>query len=110
MFIDRLIKSTGATVYVPIYPLVKKGTSAYKQNISLLVKTYKEVTKSFKKNITIMGDSAGGNLAYVLAQHIKQEGLITPKNIIGISPAINLSDIGDKDEVVSKALIDIVGG
>ncbi len=66
-FIKKVLKSTGITVYLPIYPLAPAYTyeAAFKMLDSVydMALEYHDASK-----ITIMGDSMGGNLALAFPQ------------------------------------------
>lgn len=47
------------------------------------------------KNITIAGDSAGGNLTFLTTLALRDRGVPLPAGIIGISPWTDLSSSGD---------------
>ncbi|GMO14128.1 MAG: alpha/beta hydrolase [Mycoplasmoidaceae bacterium] len=108
-FIKKLAIDSEATIYVPIYPLSKPEYSPINEIFSLLKSTYEKVITDLpSSNVTIMGDSAGGNLALALGQELKQNGLPKPKNLILISPMLDMSENSadkKKDAVISKALI-----
>lgn len=89
-YISKLIKNTKATVYVPIYPLAKPNHSTHDECLKFLFKLYKEIIKITKpNNITIMGESAGGNLTLVLGLLISKYHFPNPKNLIALSPCVD---------------------
>lgn len=47
------------------------------------------------ENITIAGDSAGGNLTFLTAIALRDRGLPKPAGVVGISPWTDLSSSGD---------------
>ena len=51
------------------------------------------------KPIIIMGDSAGGGLAVAFCEYLAANDLDQPKNLIGISPWIDITMSGDYDDV-----------
>lgn len=86
-YINRLAKKTNATVYIPIYPLCTENYSCCLDTIKFLIEIYKVMLKEFNNNdITIMGDSAGGQLTLTLGQQIKINKLPAAKNLIMFSP------------------------
>jgi acetyl esterase/lipase len=77
--------------------------SALEDDYKLLNKIYKELLKSNDSaNITLMGDSAGGNMALVMAQQLKLAKLPKPCKIILISPPV---DFGT-NSIIAKQLAD----
>jgi acetyl esterase/lipase len=90
-FIARVAKATGATIYIPIYPYSTPTYSSNKDTIKMLIDLYKKLLlKNDHHNISVMGDSAGGNFALVSAQQFKLNGLPPPNNVIALSPAVDL--------------------
>ncbi|GMO15072.1 MAG: hypothetical protein Ta2E_05740 [Mycoplasmoidaceae bacterium] len=108
-FIKKLAIESEATIYVPIYPLSKPEYSSINETFSLLEFIYEKIIIDIpSSNVTIMGDSAGGNLTLALGQKLKQNGSSKPKNLILISPMLDMSESSadkKKDSVISKALI-----
>lgn len=90
-FIDLLASSMNAKVIMPIYPKVPHAD--YQQTFDLLMKIYKQIITTVESayQITIMGDSAGGQISLSFAQYLKQAGLIQPSNIVLISPVLDAS-------------------
>jgi acetyl esterase/lipase len=103
-FIKRLLLATKATFYVPDYPLSTDTYASAKDAVTMLLETYKLMLIDTKpENITVMGDSAGGTLTLVLAQQAKLNGLPAPKNLIPLSPALDLEiDIAKSYEYASR--------
>ena len=69
--------------------------------------------QSHGRAIVLVGDSAGGGLAFATAVAIRDQGLSTPAALIGISPWVNLgteSESYDKlssaDPILSRAVCD----
>jgi acetyl esterase/lipase len=115
LYIKTLIKETKAIVYVPIYPLSNNKYSSQLDTIEFLLNLYNNITTT-EPNCTysIMGDSAGGNFALILAQQIKIKRYLKPKNLILISPVVNMemtpeaNKIAHNDPVLSYNLLTIV--
>jgi acetyl esterase/lipase len=61
-----------------------------------------------------MGDSAGGNLALVLAQQIKVQKFLKPRNVILLSPVVSMeitpeaNKIAHNDSILSYSLLTTV--
>lgn len=97
--IRNIIKKTKATACVPIYPLSNPWYSSCEDDVNFLINIYKEMLKTFKpENITIIGDSAGASLSLIVAQQFKLLKLPKPKNIILLSPGLNLNEVIDKEK------------
>jgi acetyl esterase/lipase len=108
--VSKLVDALEATIYVPIYPLAPKYT--YLETMDMLPQLYKKILKTYSnKNISILGDSAGGQIALSLSLLIHKLKLPQPKDLILISPMLSCSlsqkekekmeDIVDKDCILS---------
>lgn len=90
-FIGALVKNTGCTVFVPLYPLAPANT--WRETFNFLMPLYTKLIEKVKDmtEVTIMGDSAGGGLALSLALCIKEQKLRQPSQIILLSPWLDIS-------------------
>lgn len=89
-FLDELSKKLDCTIVMPLYP--KSVFSNYKDSIRKVYQFYKKIFKNtVSSNITIMGDSSGGGLALALALMLKEKKKLQPKNIILLSPWLDLT-------------------
>lgn len=91
LFLDKTAQSLNAKIVVPIYPKVPHYS--YKDAYPKILKLYKEMlaTAENSNQFTIMGDSAGGNIALGLAHVIKMNELPQPKDIILLSASVDLT-------------------
>lgn len=91
--VECLLRATGATVTVPIYPLAPEHT--YSQAFEFLEAVYRDVLESVSPGrIVLCGDSAGGNLALTQALHFRDRGLPAPARLVLFSPWLDLA-LGD---------------
>ncbi|WP_368655119.1 alpha/beta hydrolase fold domain-containing protein [Ornithinibacillus sp. 4-3] len=89
-FLGKLAKATNAKIYVPIYP--KAPNHQYKESFDKVLPIYKWILEiSNKKDIILMGDSAGGGFALALAQLLLEKKLLQPRHIILLSPWLDLT-------------------
>ncbi len=89
-FMTKLIDRLGCTVIAPDYPLAP--THQASESVRFVLERYRELIASVgAKNVTIMGDSAGGGLSLVLAQQLRAAGLEQPANLILLCPWLDLS-------------------
>ncbi|MGN7282716.1 alpha/beta hydrolase fold domain-containing protein [Bacillus altitudinis] len=90
-FMDKMAQSLGAKVVAPIYPKVPhySNQDTYPKMLNL----YKDLLKTAgsANQLTIMGDSAGGNISLGLAHLLKKEDLPQPKDIVLLSACVDMS-------------------
>ncbi|MER3115301.1 alpha/beta hydrolase [Bacillus altitudinis] len=90
-FMDKMAQSLGAKVVAPIYPKVPhySNQDTYPKMLNL----YKDLLKTAESanQLTIMGDSAGGNISLGLAHLLKKEDLPQPKEIVLLSACVDMS-------------------
>lgn len=113
-FICKLVRKLNCTITVPLYPLAPGYQ--YSDVYDMLLPLYhKIISKVNHSDLVVMGDSAGGAISLSLVQFLKEKNLPQPKNIILISPALDMSLTNPKIHEVEKldpllsvpALIDI---
>jgi acetyl esterase/lipase len=114
-FIRQLLLHTQSQVIIPDYPLAPESTC---EEVYQFAKTlYLELlTKYPSKQITIMGDSAGGGLALGLCQHLMVSHHKIPDQIILLSPWLDVTmsnpdiPLTDKyDKILSTEGLKIAG-
>lgn len=89
-FMDRMAQALNAKVIAPIYPKVPHFN--YQHTYPKLLNLYREMIRSVKSpsQLTIMGDSAGGNISLSFAHYINMNSLPQPKDIILLSPCVDM--------------------
>ena len=85
-----IARSTGTTVVVPVFPLASQATAA------VVVPALTDFVSSVideqgAENVSIYGDSAGGGLAISLAQLLVQRGAPRPRQMVLLSPWLDVS-------------------
>ncbi|AVM24013.1 alpha/beta hydrolase fold domain-containing protein [Bacillus pumilus] len=90
-FMDQLAQSLDAKVVAPIYPKVPHYNN--QDTYPKLLHLYKDILKTVESanQLTIMGDSAGGNISLGLAHLLNMEGLTQPKDIVLLSACVDMS-------------------
>lgn len=84
-FISRLVDNLACTVTVPIYPLAPDYH--YDETQAVVAETYDRfLADTDPAQQVIMGDSAGGGLALVLARMLREQGRPQPAHLVLISP------------------------
>ena len=89
-FMDRMAQSLNAKIIAPIYPKIPNFN--YKNTYPKLINLYKEILGTVKSpdQLTIMGDSAGGNISLGLAHLLKMNDIPQPKDIILLSACVDM--------------------
>lgn len=83
--IKKLIKATGGSATVPLYPLAPEHD--WSQSYPIVLAAYERAAAKYgAENITVMGDSAGGGYSLGLAQMLRDQGKPLPGKIILLSP------------------------
>jgi monoterpene epsilon-lactone hydrolase len=88
--VGGLLERSGSEVVVPLYPLApehnwRDGLEAARQAYFSLL------AESPSDPIVIFGDSAGGGLALILAQSLRDSGGLQPAALVLFSPSLDLS-------------------
>lgn len=88
--VAELARRTGTTFTVPIYPLVPSATAAeVVERMADL--TAGLVAEAGAERVTLMGDSAGGQIALSTAMVLRDRGVPAPRDVVLISPALDLA-------------------
>lgn len=88
--IAEMAERLSAQVTVPIYPLAPEAKA--ERIISACMALHRDVlSRTDARDIVLMGDSAGGNMALVVSLLGAKEGLPKPAGLVLISPPTDLS-------------------
>lgn len=88
LFCWKMSRKLNAYVLAPVYSLAPSGSA---------MKAFEDITGLYKhlfanyKNITLMGDSAGGGFVLSFCQYLKTISLTQPEHIITFSPWVDIS-------------------
>jgi triacylglycerol lipase len=82
---------TGATVEVPIYPLVQEGGTAgvVVPKVADLIES--EITQHGASHVSVLGDSAGGDIALASVEYLVAHNETVPHSMVLLSPALDLT-------------------
>ncbi len=90
---------TEQQLVVPIYPIVQyRGGTA--ENVQYLMNKTFDLYESQGNVISLVGDSAGGNIVMALATYRDNNGMTVPENVVALFPWLNLK----LDNPVSKTI------
>jgi triacylglycerol lipase len=82
---------TGATFEVPIYPLLQQGGTAATVVPKMAGLISAQIAAHGAQNVSVVGDSAGGNLALAAAQYMVSHGNPVPASMVLLSPWLDIS-------------------
>jgi acetyl esterase/lipase len=90
-FLGKLVSALNCKIIVPLYPLAPEKT--HEEALAFVSDLYFQKLAGLEDNekMILMGDSAGGGLALVLAQYLKEKGMEQPEQIILVSPWLDVS-------------------
>jgi acetyl esterase/lipase len=83
---------TGATIEVPIYPLVQQGGTAGTVVPEMAGLISAEIAQHGASNVSVMGDSAGGTLALAAVEYLVANNETVPASIVLLSPWLDLGN------------------
>jgi acetyl esterase/lipase len=86
-----MARDTGATVIVPIYPLVPQGGTAGTVVPAMADLISSQIDQHGAENVSVYGDSAGGYLALAAVQELVRRGDPVPSHMVLISPPLDLT-------------------
>jgi acetyl esterase/lipase len=86
-----MARDTGATVIVPIYPLVPQGGTAGTVVPAMADLISSQIDQRGAENVSVYGDSAGGYLALAAAQELVRRGDPVPSHMVLISPPLDFT-------------------
>ncbi|MCR4593672.1 MAG: alpha/beta hydrolase [Clostridiales bacterium] len=90
IFCDKICSKTDYSVLMPVYKKSPKHT--YEETYSFLESLYKDILKNtLREDIVFMGDSSGGGLALAFCEYLSELSLPQPKEMILISPWLDIS-------------------
>lgn len=89
-FADAIARRTRAEVFMPIYPLAP--VHSHVEAHEAVENVYRWVVDEYgARNVTVLGDDAGGGLAVSFAQRLGSIGLEQPSHLILISPWVDVT-------------------
>lgn len=86
-----LARDTGATVLVPLYPLISEGGTAgavVPQTADFLADT---ISRYGAENVSVLGDSAGAGLAVAAVQTLVRRGSPVPARMVLLAPWLDVT-------------------
>ena len=84
--------ATGATMEVPIYPLVWQGGTAGVVVPKMAGLMSSLIAQHGASNVSVIGDSAGGNIALAATQYMVSQGDPVPSRMVLLSPWLDVGN------------------
>jgi triacylglycerol lipase len=82
---------TGATIEVPIYPLLQQGGTAGTVVPEMAGLISMEIAQHGAPNVSVYGDSAGGTLALAAVEDLVANNETVPASMVLLSPWLNVA-------------------
>lgn len=90
MFFGKLIERTGRTVVIPDYPLAPEHQ--FEETTEMVYTALVNlINRVGAENVTLIGDSAGGGMAFALSQKLRDDKGVQPSQIILLSPLLDMT-------------------
>lgn len=103
-----LVRRSGATVQVPIYPLAPHGTA--ETVVPVMADIMSElVAKHGAERVSVLGDSAGGGLALAAVQELTRRDHITPSALVLISPWLDATMSDPRSLTIKDPMLNVDG-
>jgi len=83
---------TGATIEVPIYPLMQQGGTAGVVVPEMAGLISAEIAAHGAPHVSVLGDSAGGTLALAAVEYMVANNETVPASMVLLSPWLNVAD------------------
>ena len=87
----RMAYQTGATIEVPIYPLLQQGGTAGTVVPEMAGLISMEIAQHGAPNVSVYGDSAGGTLALAAVENLVANNETVPASMVLLSPWLNVA-------------------
>ncbi|BBZ43147.1 PPE family protein [Mycobacterium parmense] len=101
---------TGATIEVPIYPLLQQGGTAGTVVPQMAGFISSEIAAQGAAHVSVIGDSAGGNLALAATEYMVANGEPVPSSMVLLSPWLNLAMTNPNIAYVQDPLLPVGPG
>lgn len=102
----ELARQTGATVVVPDYALAPQGTAQTEvpRMTDFISQT---IDEHGAENVSVLGDSAGGGFALLVAQELARRGSPQPSRVVLLAPWLDVSTNHPCQSQINDPLLDV---
>jgi triacylglycerol lipase len=105
LYYTSMANQTGATIEVPIYPLVQQGGTAGVVVPEIAGFLSMEIAQHGATNVSVIGDSSGGNLALAAVEYMVAHGEPVPSSMVLVDPWLDVSDTNPNIALVHDPLV-----
>jgi triacylglycerol lipase len=105
LYYTAMANQTGATIEVPIYPLVQQGGTAGVVVPEIAGFLSMEIAQHGATNVSVIGDSSGGNLALAAVEYMVAHGDPVPSSMVLVDPWLDVSDTNPNIALVHDPLV-----
>ncbi|KZS70170.1 hypothetical protein A4G27_21470 [Mycobacterium kansasii] len=102
-----MAQQTGATVQVPIYPLLQEGGTAGTVVPTMAGFISTQIAQHQPSNVSVIGDSAGGNLALAATQYLVDHGEPVPASMVLVSPWLDVGMTNPNIALIQDPLLPV---
>lgn len=86
-----MANQTGATIEVPIYPLIQQGATAGVVVPKMAGLISSEITAHGASHVSVLGDSAGGCMSLAAVEYLVANNQTVPASMVLLSPVVDNS-------------------
>jgi acetyl esterase/lipase len=101
-----MARQTGATVVVPDYTLSPQGTA--QTEVPRMADFISQMIEEHgAENVSVLGDSAGGGFALLVAQELARRGSPQPSRFVLLAPWLDVSTSDPRQAQINDPLLDV---
>jgi len=105
----NMARETGATVVVPLFPLAPEGTAGtVVPKVADFISA--QIAENGAENVSVLGDSSGGQIALSAVQLMVQQGATVPGHMVLISPVLDNTFSNPNIALVDDPLVSVAHG
>jgi triacylglycerol lipase len=105
-----MANQTGATIEVPLYPLVQQGGTAGVVVPEMADLIEMNIAAHGASNVSVLGDSAGGTMALAAAELLVSQNETLPASMVLFSPALDLTMSNPNISLINDPVLNAAAG
>jgi triacylglycerol lipase len=106
---SMMASQTGATVEVPIYPLMQQGGTAGVVVPAMAGLISTEIAAHGAPHVSVLGDSAGGTIALAAVEDLVANHQAVPASMVLLSPWLDLTDTNPAIGTIADPILPPLG-